>query len=185
MNYNELDNGTFFSCKVKYTYTEVFVRVDGVDYFAFSIQKKDWDNIIGLGQKTNANEKYIPITLTEDVLKFIASKCKKKIGSLATNLTVAPTGSENQFYDTTLEYQRPTYNVTTKLENKVVVDYISLLDDVPVVYVNSCSIDCKELSEEDVEVEDVEIGFEVYDKKTKDYSKLIWAALAAAAILFR
>lgn len=202
MNYSELSQGQIFSCKVKATYTEIFVGYGdkGEYHKVFSIQKNDYNNIIGYGEKyATTDNGFTPITLTDETLMFIAYKCGlidengNKIGALNADNTAL---KDMQSYEHTQKNVfAPADNLTTVInpnikeeeevlyDNETVKDYLSLLDDTDIVYVKTAAIDCQVVAEDEVEIEDVEIEEEIERKESKDYSKFIWLALGAAALL--
>ena len=205
MDYSKLLDGEIFSCKVKATYTEIYVYGGAGEYYkAFSIQKKDYDKIIGYGEKNNKTDNdFIPITLTDETLRFIAYKAGfideegNKIGIVNLNATTSTNNTtlvDKKSYDLSTQNQfapseiRPTYNPQQNndndIENETIFNPITLLDDTDIVFVKAAAIDCQTVSEEDVEIEDVEIeDVEIKNTNKKDYTKLIWLALGAAALL--
>lgn len=210
MNYEELQQG-YFECKIKCTYAEIYVRWKNDTYaLAFSLQKKDFNGVLGVGERGRmpVGTNLVPISLTEDAIRAIAKKVlspeeyAEKVGTaLATDkltdmnaqtffqseLNFVKTDNSNFDASTNTVVNKPTVIPSNKevddLENEAVNDPLSRIDDDFEVYVNYKAIECTQLSDDEVEVEDEE---EVEEpKQRRDYSKLIWAALAAAATLFR
>lgn len=205
MDYSKLLDGEIFSCKVKATYTEIFVRYGdkGEYHKVFSIQKNDYNKIIGYGEKyATTDNGFTPITLTDETLMFILYKCGfidekgNKIGALNADNTAL---KDMQSYEHSQENVfAPADNLTTVInpnikeeeeeeevlyDNETVINYLTRLDDIDIVYVKTAAIDCQVVSEDEVEIEDVEIKEEIERKESKDYSKFIWLALGAAALL--
>lgn len=208
MDYNKLQSGQYFECKIKCTYVEIYVFFPKKNkyYRVFSLQKRDFSGVLGYGEKTTPNaNNLVPITLTDEVLYTILDKVypngmgaltlqfndnsfsngvetelKRKSDTVelfGQNVVVAPnipdkSNNSNKVTtvsDTVYDVEYETYN-----------NPLSKIDD-GVVYVNYKAIDCDDLNEDDVEVE--EIVEEIVEETKKDYSKLIWIALAAAAAL--
>lgn len=191
MRYAELKKGDIFSCKIRDTYTDIYLYYDGKYVNVFSVQKKDYPYILGLGERTGANSGLIPITLTEKTIKFILGKhYGVGVVNSQANLTVSPNNSLNVTPGIDPNGYRPNPTPTPnedKEEETKETDPIQLLSYASVVYVYASSIECELVSEDDVEIEEVEeeapVIEEKKEKKEKDYSKLIWIALGAAALL--
>lgn len=225
MNYNELQSGQFFECTIKSTYAEIYVYSpkDNKYYFVFSLQKKDYNGVLGCGEKINPNgNNLVPITLTDKAIIAILKKVGlENIGALQSNLNLSNNSTtqlhrvdnsikvdNNLFADSDLDSDiiipkpnsnpnnypdnytpihtptsKPNINPGSNLNQDATVNkHLSKIDD-GVVYVNYKAIDCVELKDEDVEVE--EIVEDTNKEEKKDFSKLIWIALAAAAALFK
>lgn len=148
MDYDKLPINSYYSAKIKCTYVEIYILIKGEYIFAWSMQKKDFDKILGYG-KTDAQKNasgLVPISLTDEALKTIdsLSGISKKIG-------LTPTFEFNP---------------------------LSMINSVPCVYVKDSAIECELVNESDIEEEEFFV-----EKGNKDYSKLIWIALGAAALL--
>lgn len=193
MDYKELSQGAIFSCRVKCTYTEIYVALNNEFIKVFSIQKKDYDGVIGYGEKYDRTDRgFTPITLTNEAIRFIAYKAGfideqgNHIGIINNNTVLVDkkqydTINENQFApaDGYIIPDKPIedddevgYEVYTE------TNYLTLIDDEADVYVREVAIDCQVVSEEEVEIEDV-----IVEEGDKKNSKLIWIALGAAAAL--
>ena len=188
MRYAELKKGDIFSCKIRDTYTDIYLYYDGQYVNVCSVQKKDYPYILGLGERTDANSGLIPITLTEETIKFCLGKYYG-VGAVnfQPNLTMSPNISDIITPGITEGSYRPDPTPTTKEEETKETDPIQLLNYASVVYVYASSIECELVSKDDVEIEEVEeeapVIEEKKEKKEKDYSKLIWIALGAALLL--
>lgn len=197
MNYSELSQGKIFSCKVKATYTEIFVLTQNQYIKVFSVQKKDYPDVLGLGEKIEVERGLAPITLTDETIKFILSK-HYGLGAISTNIAdntvIKDMNAQQMQQNSQFEAFEPTVvnPPVVKEEGPNEIDPILLLTIAPVVYVNVSAIECELVEEEDVEIEDVpdedpvvqleeQIKEEI--KEEKDYSKFIWLALGAAALL--
>lgn len=186
MNYSDLENGAFFSCTGKSTYTEIYIYAKNQYIKVFSIQKLDYNDIIGYGEKqaTDING-LVPITLTQETIEYIFNKYYG-IGLLAENTQIKdmnfnlyePTNQPTILGDTAKPVEPEIETTDTIFEP------ILLIDDVPVVFVKKNAIVCEIVPDEEVEVEDVELPDpdDVVDYKKKDY-KWLWIAAAAAALL--
>lgn len=193
MRYAELKKGDIFSCKIRDTYTDIYLYYNGKYVNVFSVQKKDYPYILGLGERTGDNSGLIPITLTEETIKFILAKhYGVGVVNSQANLTLSPNSSFNVTpgIDPNGYKPNPTPTPTPnedKEEETKETDPIQLLSYASVVYVYASSIECELVPEDDVEIEEVEeeapVKEEKKEKKEKDYSKLIWIALGAAALL--
>lgn len=152
MRYAELKKGDIFSCKIRDTYTDIYLYYNGQYVNVFSVQKKDYPYILGLGERTDANSGLIPITLTEETIKFILGKYYG-VGAVnfQSNLTMSPNVSDIITPGITEESYRPDPTPTTKEETKE-TDPIQLLNYASVVYVYASSIECELVSEDDVEM---------------------------------
>lgn len=191
MRYAELKKGDIFSCKIRDTYTDIYLYYNGKYVNVFSVQKKDYPYILGLGERTGDNSGLIPITLTEETIKFILGK-HYGVGffNSQANLTISPNSSFVITPGIDPNGYKPNPTPTTnedKEEETKETDPIQLLSYAAVVYVYASSIECELVPEDDVEIEEVEeeapVIEEKKEKKEKDYSKLIWIALGAAALL--
>lgn len=200
MNYNKLPFAAFFSCKIKKVYVDIYLFYENKFQKVYTLLKDDYPNIIGVGQQGVPINGLVPITLTDETIKFILSK---KFGVGAVNVdggdVVITDGNRQQWqggdqFTTEVAPENPIDPVEPE---KTTVDLVSLLPIVPVVYVPYDYIDCEVIPDEEVEVEDVEEEpkentdteedfseeeEEIVEDK-KDYSKLIWIALGAAALL--
>lgn len=194
MDYKELSQGAIFSCRVKCTYTEIYVALNNEFIKVFSIQKKDYNGVIGYGEKYDRTDRgFTPITLTNEAIRFIAYKAGfideqgNHIGIINNNTVLVDkkqydTIHENQFAPAADGYIIPDKPIEDEDEvgYEVYTDHskLTLIEDGDNVYVREVAIDCQVVSEEEVEIEDVIV--EEVDKKN---SKLIWIALGAAAAL--
>lgn len=199
MDYNKLQSGQYFECKIKCTYVEIYVfsPKDNKYYRVFSLQKRDFSGVLGCGEKTTPNaNNLVPITLSDEALYTIFNKVYPNgMGALTLqfNDNSFSNGVETELKrkSDTVELfgqnvvvapnipDKPTNSnkvTTVYVENETDYDPLTKIDD-GVVYVNYKAIDCDDLNEDDVEVE------EIVEETKKDYSKLIWIALAAAAAL--
>ena len=191
MEYSQLQSGQYFECKIKCTYVEIYIynpRENKYD-FAFSLQKKDFDGILGYGETASSLVAHlVPITLSDSAIITILQKARNNgvgIVDLESEFKKGGSGLDTVDVDyvvpvepNTNPYDNST-NTVVEVENEVEYDILSSIDD-GVVYVNPKAIDCDVLNDEDVEVEEI-VEEDVNDKPKKDYSKLIWIALAAAA----
>lgn len=191
MDYKELSQGAIFSCRVKCTYTEIYVAINNEFIKFFSIQKKDYDGIIGYGEKYDRTDRgFTPITLTNEAIRFIAYKAGfidengNHIGIINDNTVLVDKKqydaiNENQFApaDRYIIPEKPIED-EVEYENEVETNYLTLIDEEADVYVREVAIDCQVVSEEEVEIEDV-----IVEEGEKKNSKLIWIALGAAAAL--
>lgn len=196
MNYSDLENGAFFSCTGKSTYTEIYIYAKNQYIKVFSIQKLDYKDIIGYGEKqaTDVNG-LIPITLTQETIDFIF---KKYYGiGLLLDTTQIKDVNINQYNPSNQPtiLDNPAKPVEPEVEiTDTIYEPILLIDDVPVVFVKKNAIVCEVVPDEEVEVEDVEmlnpdININIEDvpsssiiKEEKNY-KWLWIAAAAAALL--
>lgn len=200
MNYNKLPFAAFFSCKIKKVYVDIYLFYENKFQKVYTLLKDDYPNIIGVGQQGVPINGLVPITLTDETIKFILSK-KFSVGAVNVDGgdVVITDGNRQQWqggdqFTTEVAPENPIDPVEPE---KTTVDLVSLLPIVPVVYVPYDYIDCEVIPDEEVEVEDVEEEpkentdteedfseeeEEIVEDK-KDYSKLIWIALGAAALL--
>ena len=193
MEYNQLQSGQYFECKIKCTYVEIYIynpRENKYD-FAFSLQKKDFDGILGYGETASSLAAHlVPITLSDSAIITILQKARNNgVGIVDLESEFKKGGSGLDIVDVdyvvTVDPNTNPYDNSTdtdvEVENESEYDILSSIDD-GVVYVNPKAIDCTVINEEEVEVEEI-VEEVVNDKPKKDYSKLIWLALAAAAAL--
>ena len=192
MNYSQLPIGAIFSCKVKSTYANIYIRDNKSQYHdIFTIQKGIYDQIIGCGEKIEqtTTDGYVPITLTDDTLNYILymsgfiDENGNRIGAIKDTEGVKVNPSANpanrgEYGDNSSNqgvYDRVDYDSEV---DEAAINFLAYLDVNDIVFVKELSIDCQEVSVEDVEVEDVEV-----ENKKTNISDLIWIALGALALL--
>lgn len=201
MNYDKLQLGQYFECKIKGTYVEIYVfsLKDRKYYRVFSLQKKDCNGVFGCGEKTTPNaNNLVPITLIDEALRTILNKVYPNgMGALQSELNSFANDSLTELHrvDNTVNVFDPNLSANPNIINpnpnpnkettkdKLMDFWNDLLTKIGdgVVYVNYKAIDCEVLNDEDVEVE--EIVEEIVEEGKKDYTKLIWIALGAATLL--
>ena len=160
MNYQKLGYQDLFSCKIKNTYVDIYFFTSNGFEKVFSLLKSDYPDIIGYGEQTLPANGLVPITLTDECINFILKK-HFGVGLILDNTVIKDANAlqmqeqaNNQFAVSPETY--PSNPVNPAEPNKSGTDLLIYLGTIPNVYVNLNTIDCEVVSDEDVEVEDVE-----------------------------
>lgn len=204
MTFPEIEINRPVSCSIRTTFLELFVyNSRSKEYKKFySVQKRDWDGVIGGAIKERKTETYIPICLTDEFKSWLS----KRVEVPATTILRGQVGALE------LEEEDDSYNgnfvtgdeaLEIDRENGAIIDtLVPEVERIPkpqvavvvpdVLYARATAVEYNYLSENEFEIiEEEDNGYDDYSdyddsynrEEKQDISKLIWIALGAAALL--